>query len=234
MSPGELVVLALLGGVLTLDGTSVGQFMLSRPLVAATLSGWVLGDPAAGFEIGVLLELYHLVVVPVGGARFPETAPAAVVGAATAFLAHGAFDGATGSPAAGLGAGAIAFGVLLALLWGTIGGVSVTALRRLNARLACDPERGRITGARIVGVHLAGIGLDFGRGCGLVLTGVAVAVLGVETAALWPLERSATLGILLVGASVPLGMLLRSLGGRRRMALFATGVLAGVLGVVFL
>ena len=53
----ELALVALLGGVLALDGTSVGQFMLSRPVVAGALTGWMLGDPALGLLIGTLLEL---------------------------------------------------------------------------------------------------------------------------------------------------------------------------------
>ncbi|MED5200176.1 MAG: hypothetical protein VYB51_10255 [Gemmatimonadota bacterium] len=40
--------LAILGGLLALDATSVGQFMISRPLVAGTLAGWWLGDPGVG------------------------------------------------------------------------------------------------------------------------------------------------------------------------------------------
>lgn len=37
----ELALIALLGGGLALDATSVGQFMLSRPLVAGALTGWM-------------------------------------------------------------------------------------------------------------------------------------------------------------------------------------------------
>ena len=58
----ELALVALLGGVLALDGTSVGQFMLSRPVVAGALTGWMLGDPALGLLIGTLLELYLLLI----------------------------------------------------------------------------------------------------------------------------------------------------------------------------
>jgi len=70
----EILQVTLLGGLLALDGTSVGQFMLSRPLVAGGLVGWVLGDPALGFTIGAVLELYLLVSFPTGGSRFPEGA----------------------------------------------------------------------------------------------------------------------------------------------------------------
>ena len=56
----DLLPLVLLGGVLALDATSVGQFMFSRPLVAGALAGWVVGDAALGLSVGVVLELYLL------------------------------------------------------------------------------------------------------------------------------------------------------------------------------
>src|SRR5690606_39516372 len=78
-APADALWLLLLGGWMAVDGTSVGQFMVSRPLVAASLAGWIVGDPAAGLTVGVILELFHLAVLPVGAARYPEGGPAAVV-----------------------------------------------------------------------------------------------------------------------------------------------------------
>ncbi len=80
----EIAQVSLLGGLLALDATSVGQFMVSRPLVAGALIGWLLGDPPLGFTIGAVLELYLLVSFPTGGSRFPEGATATVVAAASA------------------------------------------------------------------------------------------------------------------------------------------------------
>ena len=78
------VSLAILGGLLALDATSVGQFMISRPLVAGTLAGWWLGDPGLGLEIGAILELFYIAGVPAGGSRVPETGSASVVAVAVA------------------------------------------------------------------------------------------------------------------------------------------------------
>ena len=78
----EIIRVSLLGGLLALDGTSVGQFMVSRPLVAGALVGWLLGDPATGVAVGAILELYLLVSFPTGGSRFPEGATATVVAVA--------------------------------------------------------------------------------------------------------------------------------------------------------
>src|SRR5690349_6199229 len=119
-----LLTISLLGGLLALDATAVGQFMLSRPLAAGLLAGWLAGDAVSGFLVGVVLEIYLLVAFPVGGARFPEGATATVVGAATAATHDG--------PAA------LALGVGLGLVWGQVGGWTISAMRTLNIRLAPD------------------------------------------------------------------------------------------------
>ena len=38
--------------------------MISRPLVAGALTGWLLGDPVTGLEVGAMLELFHLAGMP--------------------------------------------------------------------------------------------------------------------------------------------------------------------------
>jgi PTS system mannose-specific IIC component len=210
----ELLMLALLGGFMALDGTSLGQFMVSRPLVAATLTGWLIGAPGDGFLVGCLLEIYLLVSFPVGGSHFPEGGPAAVVAAAVA--------------AWGVSPGALAIGVTLGLVWGQVGSVSVTALRNNNGRLAPDPSRGRVTARAVVIGHVSAMALDFLRGFTVTLTGLIVGLALVNLAPLWPVPEAGTRGLLLVGAAVSLGVLLRSYGGiRRRGALFAAGTLAG-------
>jgi mannose/fructose/N-acetylgalactosamine-specific phosphotransferase system component IIC len=218
---GDFLVLALLGGVLALDGTSVGQFMLSRPLVAATLAGALSGSAAEGFLVGVLLESYMLVSFPVGGSRFPEGAPAAVVGAAVA--------------AASDAPGALALGVGLGLVWGQLGGFTVTALRMANVHLVPDAAVGPVTRGAVVRGHVAAIGLDFLRGFVVTLAGLLIGALLVRLADLWPLTDANTRGLLLVGAAVSLGILLRSYGGlRRRGVLFAVGLSLGALGGILL
>jgi mannose PTS system EIIC component len=213
----ELLMLSLLGGLLALDGTSVGQFMLSRPMVASTLAGWVVGAPMEGFMVGVVLEIYLLVSFPVGGSRFPEGGPAAVVAAAVA--------------ASSDHAGGLALGVGLGLIWGQLGGYTVTALRTINERLAPDPARTQVTRTGVVRGHLAAVSLDFLRGLLVTFTGLLVGRILIRVAPLWPLTEANTRGLLLVGAAVSLGVLLRSYGGiRRRGILFAVGLSVGALG----
>ncbi len=65
MIPGILGV-ALVGGIIGLDRTAAGQFMISQPVVAGPIAGWLLGDAAAGLVIGAVLELIWVLDMPVG------------------------------------------------------------------------------------------------------------------------------------------------------------------------
>ena len=218
----ELALVALLGGVLALDGTSVGQFMLSRPVVAGALTGWMLGDPALGLLIGTLLELYLLVSFPSGGARFPEGTTATVVAVATAVASDTA--------------GALPIAIAVGLLWGQVGGFSITALRKANGFIVPEPADSRADSARVATAHLGAVGLDFLRGALITGTGVAIGrmlVAGVGTS--WPLGQRESLALILVGAAVSVGILLHDLGGfRHRRVLFAAGFALGIVGVRFL
>jgi len=213
---------SLLGGALALDATSVGQLMVSRPLVAGLIAGSLAGDPRAGFMAGVILEIYLLVAFPVGGARFPEGATATVVAAVTAATYP--------EP------GSLALAVGLGLVWGQLGGWSISAMRTLNGLIAPDPVRPAVPPARVVSAHLLAVLLDFVRGALMTGSGVWFARLAVERlAGRWPLGLPDTTGLLLVGAAVSVGILLQSFGGfRRRRVLFVTGLALGMLGGVLL
>ncbi|NIP59593.1 MAG: hypothetical protein GWM92_00625 [Gemmatimonadetes bacterium] len=207
--------LAVLGGLLGLDQTGVGQFMVSRPLVTGTLVGALLGSPDSGLLVGALLEGLFLPAFPVGGARFPETGPATVVAAATA-----------STP----GAGGLALAVVMGVVWALLGSGSVTVLRRVNERLVPDPWRSRVEPGRLVGRHLGAVALDFLRGTAL--TGIGLVLAGKVAAPLarrWPLAAEETTGLLAMAACVSLGGLLSGLGpARRRARLVAVGALAGM------
>src|SRR5687767_5317874 len=102
------------GGLVGLDATSFAQTMISRPLIAATVTGVMFGRPTEAIFLGSMLELFALVILPVGAARYPESGTAAV--AATA-----AYMSATPllSPAVAL------LAVLFSLLWEHVGGATV-------------------------------------------------------------------------------------------------------------
>jgi mannose PTS system EIIC component len=215
----ELLRVSLLGGLLGLDATGVGQFMVSRPLVAGALTGWLLGNVPLGITIGVLLELYLLVSFPTGGARFPEGATATVVAVACA------------APFPGVGA--IPLAVAVGLVWGQLGGATITLQRHLNSRIVPEPGEVRADSPRtVVWTHVAAIAIDFLRGSVVTSAGVAFgrAVL-TPLVDSWPLSLPASTGLILVGGAVSAGILLRDLGGiRRRAVWFAAGLALGVAG----
>jgi mannose/fructose/N-acetylgalactosamine-specific phosphotransferase system component IIC len=218
----EIVQITVLGGLLALDGTSVGQFMLSRPLVAGALVGWMLGEPALGLTMGAILELYLLVSFPTGGARFPEGATATVVAVASA---------------AGSGApGAVPLAVAVGLVWGQLGGFTITALRHANARLVPAPTGTPPESTDITTAHGLALLLDFARGAAVTFSGVLLGrsvVAGFGAA--WSFAPGASMALLLVGGSVSAGILLRDLGGfRRRRVLLVAGMALGILGARFL
>ncbi|HEV8454402.1 MAG TPA: PTS sugar transporter subunit IIC [Gemmatimonadales bacterium] len=119
-SPHVVVPLLVWGSLVGLDLVSVPQAMISRPLVAGTVAGWLAGDTEAGLRIGVLFELFALDILPVGAVRYPDYGPATVVAAALA----------AGTPwELSLGVSA-ALGLVLAV----VGGWSLQVVRRWNAR----------------------------------------------------------------------------------------------------
>lgn len=214
-----VLLLGLLGGVLALDGTSVGQFMLSRPLIAAGLAGIATGSPEAGIVIGVLLEALQLAVLPVGAARYPEAAPAAVAAA-------GAYAGAAvDAPVALMAA------VVFSMAWGRVGGATVEWLRRTNVAIAV-PAEGPLSPGEVERRHLRAAGLDFARGAAVTVAGLLVLGTLLETLGWIPFQEHWTRPALALSAAGALASSLR-LFGRRRLPLFLAGAAAG-LGVLWL
>lgn len=171
----ELLPLALLGGVLGLDVVCFPQMMVSRPLVAATLAGAFVGDPAMGIFVGVTLELIALATLPFGASRYPEWGSAAVVG--------GAIAGALGTGRAG----ALSIGVLAALATAWAGGLTLVQLRVWIAWLGRRRRPALDAGSRgaVISLQLAGLTADVVR---------AAALTALAYALLFPVAR-ATLGV---------------------------------------
>jgi mannose/fructose/N-acetylgalactosamine-specific phosphotransferase system component IIC len=154
MSVLELLPLALLGGIVGLDMVSFPQAMISRPIVAASLGGALVGHPLQGLLAGAVLELIALETLPVGASRYPEWGSASVVGGAL-------FAGHSTQPA-----GALTLAVLAAVTIAWIGGWSMYELRRLNAywshRLSDRVQLGDRNA--IIGLQLRGLTADLARG----------------------------------------------------------------------
>jgi PTS system mannose-specific IIC component len=176
MSPVDLATLVLLGAVLGLDVVSFPQAQVSRPLVAATLAGALMGQAMSGLLVGATLELIALETLPVGASRYPEWGSAAVVG------------GALFARVGGQGPGAMSLAVLATLATAWVGGWTMVLLRRLNGIVARRARPALAGGSRraIAGVQLFGLGADFVRGGVLTFTAFAVFQPLVEASiALW-------------------------------------------------
>jgi mannose/fructose/N-acetylgalactosamine-specific phosphotransferase system component IIC len=216
----EWIGLLLLGGIIGLDATSFPQVMLSRPLVAGTLTGLLYGDPTSGALVGGVIEVFHLSILPIGAARYPEAGTAAV--AATAAYVHAA--------AVPMDAPALLFAVLLAFVWERVGAATANRLRRYNERFALvDHEAGGA--AAVEWHHRAAMATDFARGAAVVLAGAAVGI-GVVRAGtvLWSATPLLASAAITVAATATLGSSLAIFGGwHERHALFLLGILCGSL-----
>ena len=219
------VAIILLGGVVALDATSFPQVMVSRPLVAGTLTGVIIGHPVEGFVIGAALEVFALGVLPFGAARYPE-AGTAVVAATMAW--HAAENGGVAG-----GPGILMLALVFALGWERVGGSTITAMRRWNERLvARDVPLGA---AALERRHLTALSLDFLRGA--LLTGVG-ALVGWPLLALagahWGLATGTTAGVLRAAVALMLGAALTVFGGwTERHWPFLFGIAAGAALVLF-
>ncbi|HKJ28739.1 MAG TPA: PTS sugar transporter subunit IIC [Desulfuromonadales bacterium] len=122
-------LLAGLVAMLTgLDRVALVQFMISRPLVAAPLTGLVLGNPLLGLEVGMLLELLWLGRLPVGAAIPPDDTQVAV-GATVLAFSMGQMLGLGGMPM-------VILAVLVAIPLGKFGQIFDRLARNVNDRLA--------------------------------------------------------------------------------------------------
>jgi len=216
--------LGLLGGVLALDRTALLQTMASRPLVGATLAGYLLGQLELGLLSGLLLELLWLMDLPVGASVPPDEAVSGVLAGAFAVAAPEAW-----SPEA-----RAACGVLLAVPAGFAGRWVDVAVRRWNGGLYLGVARALEQGepVRLARAQWLGALRFFCAGACVTEVGAGAGSWALET---WAgrLPSAVAPGLELVAVLLPVlgaAAVLAGLGLRRHGAVFAAG-LAGGLGV---
>ena len=214
--------LLLWGTVVGLDLATVAQVMVARPMVAAAVAGWIVGDVQSGLIIGVVLELFALEVLPFGAARYPDYGVGAVSAVATA-------AGAPGLLGVGMG---IAVGLVVAYL----GEIAIQLVRQ---QTAMDVQRRReaIDSGDVNAIyrtHLRGIRRDAQRALGLAGLGLLIATVVRHTAPV-------TLGgaVLLSAVAMGVGLGTTFVSGLRiarhahgGWVWLVTGLLAGVAWVV--
>jgi len=145
----QVLAAAVICGFIGLDRTALGQFMISQPVVAGPLTGWLLGDVTAGLVIGGTLELIWVLDMPIGTFVPADSTVAAVAATAIAAL---------GSPMPG-DLPVIGFSLLMTVVMVPVTMFADHLMRKRNAQipqlvLASD---GRPTEAGVTGWHLAGL-----------------------------------------------------------------------------
>ncbi|MFL5403280.1 MAG: PTS sugar transporter subunit IIC [Gemmatimonadales bacterium] len=217
-SPHVVIPLLLWGSLVGLDLVSVPQAMISRPLVAGTVAGWLAGDMEAGLRIGVLFELFALDVLPVGAVRYPDYGPATVVAAALAAGAPWELE---------LGVSA-ALGLVLAV----IGGWSLLVVRRWNARAIQRKSAALAAGesSAIRWLQYGGVLRDAVRGFILTLLGLVLASTITESLRL---DRPTAVALTLVAIgsalSAAAGGAFRSSGRGTRLKWLIGGLVVGTI-----
>ena len=193
--------------LLGLDRVALLQSMVCRPLVAATLTGWLLGIPFAGLQVGILLELLWLGRLPVGAAIPPDDTQVAIGATVLALTVQQSLE-LRGMPV-------VILAVLAAIPLGMVGQFCERWVRRANGRLETLALAAAAAGdaRRIERLHLAGM-LHFAvaslatctvivAGGTLLLAVLAPPLVGAVQQAGLSLQYSFTL----IGAAVLLGTL---------------------------
>jgi len=206
------------GTFVGLDLVSVPQMMIARPLVAGPIAGAMLGDVWTGLSLGVLFELFQYEVMPVGAVRYPEYGPATVVAVSAAHAAAGTL---------GLGLGA-----LVGLISGMAGGMSLHAVRRLNARAVrrATPALEAGDAHALVRLHTAAIVRDAVRAALVTALGLGLALLArTYLAGTISVRGVLLLDVAAVGGALAAGTAgtLRLVGRGPDLRWFVAGVVSG-------
>ena len=82
----ELILISIFISVLALDITIAFQVLISSPIFAGPLLGWLLGDVWLGFEMGFLFQLLWLSKIPAGAYIVPEGNIASMIAIALVLL----------------------------------------------------------------------------------------------------------------------------------------------------
>jgi mannose/fructose/N-acetylgalactosamine-specific phosphotransferase system component IIC len=82
----DFLAIIVLGGVLAIDDRAGWQGLIAQPLFAALLVGAVVGGVEHALVVGLAMELVWLAILPMRGARRPDSVAGAMVGAGTACI----------------------------------------------------------------------------------------------------------------------------------------------------
>jgi PTS system mannose-specific IIC component len=203
--------IAVAGGIIGLDRTAAGQFMISQPIIAAPITGWLLGDSLTGMIIGSVLELLWVLDMPVGTFVPADATLGAVSATAIAVLAAG-----TKPPLDLVGFSIVATTVTIPITM-----VLDRFARARNSRLgeAASGLSGEHAGSSLTRIHLSGLFVFFFKSFVLYLVFIpaGLAAAGLFNEAPKPLHTAMILFVKvlpLLGAAVVFSKLSRSVANR--------------------
>ena len=212
--------LLLWGMFVGVDLVSFPQIMIARPIVAGSVAGFITGDPVGGIQIAVIMELFALEVVPVGGARYPDYGPATVAAAYAV----------SGSP----GVLALGLATLIGLVTAYAGGIGIQIVRRANTT---DVERCRSrldSGDRtaVRGLQFRGIMRDALRALSVTAAGLVIGYAARQWL-LVDVGDAVLLTIAAVGAALAAGLIgaMKITGRRSGVRWIALGAISGLIWV---
>jgi mannose/fructose/N-acetylgalactosamine-specific phosphotransferase system component IIC len=221
----QVLAAAVIGGVIGLDRTALGQFMVSQPIVAGPLTGWLLGDLTAGLVIGAVLELIWVLDLPIG-----TFVPADSTVAAVAATAIAAISGRSDLAVVG-------FSLLLTVIMVPFTMYADNLLRKRNRQIPdlAVAGDGSPTEARVTAWHLAGLLAFFLKSfvlcLGFVAAGVPLALWFRQAPELY--QRAMTIFVMLLPLLGVASMTRKLTTSTLDRALFI-GFLCGAVGVMVL
>jgi mannose/fructose/N-acetylgalactosamine-specific phosphotransferase system component IIC len=112
----DVVLIALIGGLLAIDDRAGWQSLLGEPVFTAWIIGAITGTTVPALKVGVVLQLAWLSIGAARGTRRPNTVVGGVTGAGAASLVLAR----TGDPRESV---IIAAGVLMGLLAAEVGAI---------------------------------------------------------------------------------------------------------------
>ncbi|SHI77896.1 PTS system, mannose-specific IIC component [Malonomonas rubra DSM 5091] len=205
MSAFDFFIGAMVALFCGLDRTAILQVMISRPIVAAPLVAWLLGEPLVGLQVGMMVELLWLARLPVGAAIPPDDTQVSIASCVIAINLGRLLQ----VPSSEI----VLLCLLVAIPLGKVGQYLDHIARQINVRLLLSAEERLVNGQflRAEVQHFKG------------MTNFAIATLGTYTVVvigtfmlvpiIWPLVENALyhssnwleLALPLIGVAVILG-----------------------------
>ena len=169
----NVLIVSIAGGILCLDRVFI-QTMISRPIVAAPVTGAILGDPYTGLIAGAFIELFWIDRLPIGAYVPPNDTVAAILIAACAIE--------SGRILGHLPQGLIAMAVLIFVPFAYLAQQMDRWIIRRNERPANDALKNVLSGAppAIARKHLFAALKTWLLSAGLILMAIPIGI-GVIT-----------------------------------------------------